>query len=133
VSVFITILHVLVCLALIAIVLLQQGKGADIGATFGAGASQTVFGGRGAGSFLSKLTTGSAILFMVTSLILSYFSAPSAVDLLLEEEPLPLEESFAPEPEAPESTFPDPTPIREPAESDVPSGFEEIPAPEPAE
>jgi preprotein translocase subunit SecG len=133
VSVFITILHVLVCLALIAIVLLQQGKGADIGATFGAGASQTVFGGRGAGSFLSKLTTGSAIVFMVTSLILGYFSVPTSVDTLLEEEPLPVEGAFTPEPEAPESTFPEPTPVSETSEGDVPSGFEEIPAPEPSE
>lgn len=132
-SVFITILHVLVCISLIAIVLLQQGKGADIGATFGAGASQTVFGGRGAGSFLSKLTTGSAIVFMVTSLILSYFAIPSSVDSLLGEEPVPVEESFTPEPEAPESTFPEPTLVPESEAGDVPSGFEEIPAPEPSE
>jgi preprotein translocase subunit SecG len=133
VSIFITILHVLVCFALIAIVLLQQGKGADIGATFGAGASQTVFGGRGAGSFLSKLTTGSAIVFMVTSLILSYFAIPASVDTLLEGEPVPVEESLAPEPEAPESSFPEPTPVPEPEAGEVPSGVEEVPTPEPSE
>ena len=78
-TLFITTLHVLTCLALIAIVLLQHGKGADLGAAFGGGASQTVFGSRGAGNFLTKLTTGAAILFMVTSLTLSYFASPSTV------------------------------------------------------
>ncbi|MFA5073276.1 MAG: preprotein translocase subunit SecG [Nitrospirota bacterium] len=64
------ILHVFVAVILILMVLLQKGKGADIGAAFG-GASQTVFGPRGAQSFLSKLTTGAAIIFMVTSLLLA--------------------------------------------------------------
>ncbi len=70
-----TILHVLVCLALVLIVLLQTGKGASLGAAFGGGSSQTVFGSRGAASFLSKLTTVAAILFMFTSLSLAWFSA----------------------------------------------------------
>lgn len=65
-----TIVHVLVCLALISIVLLQHGKGADIGAAFG-GSSQTVFGTSGAATLLGKLTAGAAILFMVTTLGLS--------------------------------------------------------------
>jgi preprotein translocase subunit SecG len=129
VTLFITLVHVFVCFALIAIVLLQQGKGADIGAAFGAGASQTVFGGRGAGSFLSKLTTGSAIVFMVTSLVLSYFAVPSSVDDLLSEESVTIEESLPAEPAPPESSFPEPTPVPGPGGSDVPSGFEEIPAP----
>jgi preprotein translocase subunit SecG len=64
---FLISLHVMVSAILIAMVLLQKGKGADIGAAFG-GASQTVFGPRGAQSFLAKLTTGAAILFMFTSL-----------------------------------------------------------------
>ncbi len=67
---FLTIVHVVVCGIMIAMVLLQQGKGADIGATFG-GASQTVFGPRGAQSFLAKLTTAAAIIFMLTSLALA--------------------------------------------------------------
>ena len=71
---FLTIVHVLTCGFLIAVVLLQHGKGADIGAAFGGGASNTVFGSRGAGNFLTKLTTGSVIVFMTTSLVLSYFS-----------------------------------------------------------
>ncbi len=122
---FIVGLHLLTCLALIAIVLLQHGKGADIGSAFGSGASQTVFGARGAGSFLTKLTTGAAIVFMLTSLTLSYFSAPSSVlDDLEEEVPVELVEPVAPE--IPESSFPGAIPV---APGEVPSGFEEIPAP----
>ena len=67
-------LHVIVSVILILMVLLQKGKGADIGAAFG-GASQTVFGPRGAQSFLAKLTTGAAVLFMVTSLTLALISS----------------------------------------------------------
>jgi preprotein translocase subunit SecG len=66
-------LHVLVCISLIIIVLLQAGKGAEVGATFGAGSSQTVFGASGSRDFLSKLTTAAAIIFMLTSLTLAYF------------------------------------------------------------
>lgn len=68
--VFLTIVHVLVCLALISIVLLQHGKGADIGAAFG-GSSQTIFGASGGATFLGKLTAGAAIVFMITTLGLS--------------------------------------------------------------
>jgi preprotein translocase subunit SecG len=64
------VIHILCCIFLISIVLLQGGKGAEMGAAFG-GSSQTIFGSRGASTFLSKLTTGSAIVFMLTSLILS--------------------------------------------------------------
>ncbi len=67
------ILHVFVCLILIGVVLLQTGKGAEMGAAFG-GSSQTIFGSRGAATFLSKLTVGAAIIFMVTSLTLSILS-----------------------------------------------------------
>ena len=72
--IFLISLHVLVSTILISMVLLQKGKGADIGAAFG-GASNTVFGPRGAQSFLSKLTTGAAIIFMVTSLSLAFISS----------------------------------------------------------
>jgi preprotein translocase subunit SecG len=71
---FLIIIHVFVAVILILMVLLQKGKGADIGAAFG-GASQTVFGPRGAASFLSKLTTSSAIIFMLTSFGLALTSA----------------------------------------------------------
>jgi preprotein translocase subunit SecG len=68
------VIHVMVAVALILIVLLQAGKGAGIGAAFG-GASQTVFGPRGPGSFLGKLTTAAAGIFMITSLVLAIFSS----------------------------------------------------------
>lgn len=63
--------HFIICIFLIIVVLLQAGKGADIGATFGGGGSQTVFGPRGAATLLSKITTGAAILFLLTSIILA--------------------------------------------------------------
>ena len=70
-EIIITIIHVVVCVALIFIVLLQKGKGADMGAAFGGGSSQAVFGGAGASSFLSKVTTTAAVVFMITSLLLA--------------------------------------------------------------
>ena len=81
-NVIVTILHVFVCIILILVVLLQAGKGANMGAAFG-GSSQTVFGSSGAGTFLGKMTTIVAALFMITSLTLSYFSVskgPSVMD-----------------------------------------------------
>src|SRR5437867_5839419 len=68
----ITIIHVIVSIGLILVVLLQTGK-ADMGAVFG-GSSSTIFGSSGAGNFLTKLTTGMAIVFMMTSLTLGYFA-----------------------------------------------------------
>jgi preprotein translocase subunit SecG len=72
---FLISLHVAVSLLLVSMVLLQKGKGADIGAAFGGGASNTIFGPRGAQSFLSKLTAGAAIVFMLSSLILALTTA----------------------------------------------------------
>jgi preprotein translocase subunit SecG len=74
-TVFLVIIHVIVCVALIMIVLLQTGKGADIGAAFGGGGSNTLFGTSGASTFLSKATTVAAIVFMITSLTLAYLSS----------------------------------------------------------
>ena len=70
---FLLIIHICVCLALIGIVLIQGGKGAEIGAAFGAGASNTIFGASGGQSFIGKMTTGAAIIFMLTSLALAIF------------------------------------------------------------
>jgi preprotein translocase subunit SecG len=78
--------HVMACLFLIVVVLLQTGKGADMGAVFGGG-SQTLFGSSGAGNFLTKLTTGIAVLFMLTSLVLTYGRSRSAADNLLQRLP----------------------------------------------
>ena len=65
---FVTVIHYIVCLFLIIVILLQAGKGADIGAAFGAGGSQTLFGPRGAATFLNKLTAVVAMVFVATSL-----------------------------------------------------------------
>lgn len=76
-----SILHivlVLVSFALIGLVLIQQGKGSDVGASFGAGASQTVFGSAGSGNFLTKLTTWLGILFFAICFGLAYWSANHA-------------------------------------------------------
>ncbi|MCP4690044.1 MAG: preprotein translocase subunit SecG [Desulfobacterales bacterium] len=83
-TLILTVIHVMVCIALILIVLFQTGKGADMGAAFGGGSSQTLFGSTGASTFLSKATTAAAVVFMVTSLWLAYNSgnrgsAPSIV------------------------------------------------------
>ncbi len=69
----VVVLHIVVSLGLILVVLLQTGKGAEMGAVFG-GSSATIFGSSGAGTFLTRLTTGMAIVFMLTSLTLGYFT-----------------------------------------------------------
>jgi preprotein translocase subunit SecG len=76
-------IHVVVSIALILIVLLQTGKGQDMGAAFG-GASQTLFGSAGPATFLNKLTTIAAIVFMVTSLALAYFTTSVGSSSLME-------------------------------------------------
>src|ERR1700739_4804261 len=74
----ITIVHIIVCFFLIIVVLLQSGKTGDIAAAFGGMGSQTAFGPRGAATALSKATTWSAIIFMVTSITLSIFASRRA-------------------------------------------------------
>lgn len=73
-TVLLVTIHVLVSLFLIFIVLIQGGKGAELGAAFGGGSSQTLFGGRGAATFLNKATTIVAVVFMLTSLLLAIVS-----------------------------------------------------------
>jgi len=70
----ILIIHVLLALGLVALILMQHGKGADAGAAFGAGSSGSVFGSRGANSFIYKLTAGVATGFFLTSLTLAYLA-----------------------------------------------------------
>ena len=79
--VFITVIHVIACIVLILVVLLQAGKGASMGAAFG-GSSQTIFGSSGPGTFLGKMTTAVALIFMLTSLSLSYHAAHKRPSLL---------------------------------------------------
>ena len=94
-------IHVVLCVFLITVVLLQTGKGADMGAVFGGG-SQTLFGSGGAGNFLTRLTTGMAIGFMVTALILTYGSRRTATADLMDRLPV------APAPMAPPAGAPVP-------------------------
>lgn len=84
------IIHVLVCIFLVLLVLIQGGRGAEIGAAFG-GSSQTLFGSRGAATFLSKLTTGVAIVFMLTSLSLAVIKTKSE-SVIKEVTPVPQKE-----------------------------------------
>jgi preprotein translocase subunit SecG len=72
---FILVIHVLAALALVGLVLLQQGKGADVGAAFGSGASGSLFGASGSANFLSRTTAVLAVVFFVTSLGLTYISS----------------------------------------------------------
>jgi preprotein translocase subunit SecG len=71
---FLLVIHVLTALALVGLILLQHGKGADVGAAFGSGASGSVFGASGSANFLSRTTAMLAVVFFVTSLGLTYFS-----------------------------------------------------------
>jgi preprotein translocase subunit SecG len=82
-------IHLTICLVLCVVVLLQQGKGADIGAVFG-GSSQTVFGSSGAGNFLTKLTGGLAAAFFCTSLYLAYSSTHRMTSSIFTGAPAPI-------------------------------------------
>jgi preprotein translocase subunit SecG len=84
----VTIVHVICCLFLIGVVLLQQGKGADMGAVFG-GSSSTIFGSSGAGNFLTRLTTAAAVIFMLTSMTLTYASTRSLSSTVFDTGSLP--------------------------------------------
>lgn len=127
-TLFVTVLHVIVCIFLVVVVLLQRGKGAEIGAVFGGGAGTTLFGSRGAGNFLTKLTTGAAVVFMLTSLTLAYFAQEGVRSELFDEE--------APRQEQPASPFAEPPAPAPGAEAQPPpageapaaGGFEEVPA-----
>ncbi len=105
-TILLIIIHVLVCIALIMIVLLQTGKGADMGAAFGGGSSQTLFGSTGASTFLSKATTGAAIVFMLTSLVLAYLSGnrTGGGESVVTSTPPPIESSAQPAPATPPAT-----------------------------
>ena len=96
-SLILIIVHVIVCVALIMIVLLQTGKGADMGAAFGGGSSQTLFGSTGASTFLSKATTIAAIIFMITSLWLAYNSSHKKGTSIMKDTKAPIEQKTAPE------------------------------------
>ncbi len=109
---FVLLLHIGACIILILVVLLQSGKAADLAGAFGGGGSQTAFGARGAQTFLSKMTTGAAVLFMLTSL---------GLGILESREPTSIFEAL-----------PESTPLEEPTQTDpaaipvIPQDFQEL-------
>ena len=117
------IIHVVVCIAMIMIVLLQTGKGADMGAAFGGGASQTLFGSGGASTFLTKLTTVAAVVFMITSLALAYYSTHRAKSSIMFDTKAPITEQATPQGMPPE-------PADSADQAPVPSAAEPAPADE---
>jgi preprotein translocase subunit SecG len=95
--------HVVISIAIIGLVLLQRGKGAEAGAAFGAGASGTVFGAKGSANFLSRSTAVMATLFFVSSLALAYLGSQRPVSRSVVEEPVEVETGLLPvTPEAPQ-------------------------------
>ncbi|MBF0309121.1 MAG: preprotein translocase subunit SecG [Magnetococcales bacterium] len=128
-TLILAVVHVLVSVLLISVVLLQKGSGADMGAAFG-GTSQSLFGARGSGSFLGKVTAGLATAFMLTSLSLAFYSnakapttsvmeAPAAAapadgtaKPAAEATPVPAKGEAQPAPEAPPATGNKPIPVQ---------------------
>lgn len=113
------IVHVLACVFLVLVVLLQTGKGADMGAVFG-GSSSTVFGSSGAGNFLTRLTTATAILFMLTSMGLTYLSSHPTSSTVFDAAPVgePAVDTGAPAAPAPGSNANPGEPAAAPAPAD---------------
>lgn len=97
----IMLLHIFAAVCIVALVLVQQGKGATVGAAFGSGASQTVFGSRGSGSFLFRITIGLIVIFFVTSIGLNYLATSSS-----KQERVVTLPAIPPKPMNPEQTVP---------------------------
>jgi len=86
VTIFFVIIHIIVSVILIGVVLIQQGKGSEMGAAFGGSSSQTVFGSRGPGNFLSKLTTVAAVIFILTSFVLAFVGSNKGASSVIPEQ-----------------------------------------------
>ncbi|MET0064801.1 MAG: preprotein translocase subunit SecG [Candidatus Thiodiazotropha sp.] len=119
-----TVFHIFLAVGLVGLILIQHGKGADMGAAFGSGASGTVFGAKGSASFLTRTTAILATLFFVTSIAMGYFATQG-------EAPKGVMEGFqeAPEMPAAEPRASDIPPVPEQAQSDLPSMVEPPQAP----
>jgi len=107
VATVVIIFHVIVCILLILVILLQAGKGAEMGATFGVGSSSTVFGPRGPTPLLAKVTVAAAVIFMATSLVLTLFPfrhKPSSI--VKQVSPAPVEKPLRQTPKPPISKKP---------------------------
>ena len=117
------IFHVLITIVLIGLILIQRGKGADIGAAFGSGASNTVFGSQGSASFLTRTTAILAALFFITSLTLAYFATKSierrsVTEMEVPVEPAPVSIETAPPTDVPD--IPAAATAQDSAQQDVP-------------
>lgn len=99
-NLFITVVHVFASVVLVVVILLQVGKGAEVGSAFG-GSSQTIFGASGPGTFLEKLTGTMAAIFVVTSLALAYLHSGRHIGSVVEERPAPVEKAPTPQPPPP--------------------------------
>jgi len=106
VHIVLTIIHVLACFGIIGIVLLQAGKGADIGSAFGGAGSQAVFGSMGTPTLLGKITTGIAIVFTITSFTLAIMGGERATSVIREPASAPAPGGTAPAPATPASPTP---------------------------
>src|SRR5260370_21995693 len=112
VHIVLTIIHVLACFAIIGIVLLQSGKGADIGSAFGGAGSQAVFGSMGTPTLLGKITTGIAIVFTITSFTLAILGGARGSSVAREAAPPPASTPAPAPPAAPTAPRPAaPTPV----------------------
>jgi len=136
--VLLTLIHVAVCLFLVLVVLLQTGKGADLAGAFGGGGSQTAFGARGATTLLHKVTTGAAVVFMATSLILAILASnPSGSVVTDTGDPVdaaPVEDTeFPPVTQDGEAQPATEAGADDEAGTDADAGDEQVPATEPAE
>ncbi len=114
--IFLLVLHVFICLALVGLVLIQQGQGAEAGAAFGSGASQTVFGSRGAGSFLTRLTGGLAAALFITSMVLAYLGSHAGPPASVTDKlaPASVSQPVAPAAPVPATTGDAPAPVPAP-------------------
>ena len=136
IAVLLTIVHVVVCLFLIIVILLQSGKAADLAGAFGGMGSQTAFGPRGSATLLSKATTASAAIFMVTSLTLSILATRNAglATTVLEDQPVKsIPAKSIPVPvtptQAPSKTLTIPLPPRDENNTKGPVQVTPVPAP----
>ena len=133
--------HILICLAIIGLIMLQQGKGADMGASFGSGGSQTLFGSTGSGNMLSHTTSILIAFFFATSLGLSVLAkhksqggaeagVPAAA--LIQEHNAAAEQKKDAEVPQPAGDVPAVAPAEQQNAGDVPPALEAVPASEPA-
>ncbi len=138
---FILVLHVIVATVMTFFILMQQGKGADAGASFGAGGSQTVFGSAGSASFLTKLTAGLALVFFVTSLTLAVYAkqrvSGSLLPALTQKAPAKpansdIPASAPPAPAATVSAAATPAPVAPVSNNDIPASSSPVEASNPA-